>query len=64
MTLGGRDLFFRGGVYLRRRRKKNPRRLVVLKTLAKLTFDVAALATATSFATSPSHASGNALGAR
>jgi hypothetical protein len=32
----------------------------VLKTLAKLTFGVAALAAATSFGTSPSHASGNA----
>ena len=32
----------------------------MLKTLAKLTFGVAALAAATSFGTSPSHASGNA----
>jgi len=32
----------------------------VLKTLAKLTFGVAALAAATSFGTSPSHASGDA----
>jgi len=32
----------------------------VLKTLAKLTFGVAALAAATSFGTAPSHASGNA----
>ena len=32
----------------------------MLKTLAKLTFGVAALAAATSFETSPSHASGNA----
>jgi hypothetical protein len=32
----------------------------VLKTLAKLTFGVAALAAATSFGTSPSHAYGDA----
>ena len=32
----------------------------MVRTLAKLTFGVAALAAATSFGTSPSHASGNA----
>src|SRR6516164_5115800 len=43
------------------KRDTKPRRAsFVLKTLAKLTFGVAALAAATSFGTSPSHASGNA----
>jgi len=51
-----RDLFFHCGDYLR----GNPRRIVVLKTLAEPTFGVAALAATTLFGASASHAAGNA----
>jgi len=48
------------GICFKKKDTKPEEALVVLKSLAKLTFGVAALAAATSFGTSPSHAFGNA----
>ena len=53
-----RDLFSGGSVHLRRHRET--RRTATAKTLARLAISIVALATATSFGTSSSHAFGDA----